>query len=84
MDVTRDFEFLYAWLTDLAERYRNRIRIEVVNVSSFRGFLKSLRHWAHTYPTFIVDGEETYSGRDRSRLDGILDRHLDRPGQHAS
>lgn len=76
-DVKKDFAFVWGWLTELAERYRERIRIELINASSFRGFYKSIRHWTQTYPTFIVNNEAKYTGRDKSELDRILQNHLE-------
>lgn len=77
-DVKKDFAFLWGWLTDLAERYRGKIHIELINASSFRGFYKSIRHRTQTYPTFIVNNQEKYTGRDKSELDRILQNHLSR------
>lgn len=77
-EVKKDFADLWGWLTELAERHRGKIRIELINASSFRGFYKSIRHWTQTYPTFIVNKNEKYIGRDKSQLDRILQNHLDR------
>lgn len=75
-DVKNDFAYLWDWLTDLAERYRGKISIELINVSSFRGFYKSIRHWTQTYPTFIVNHEEKYTGRDKQQLERILETYV--------
>jgi Asp-tRNA(Asn)/Glu-tRNA(Gln) amidotransferase B subunit len=64
------------WLSELGQRYKDKIRIEIINVSSFRGVYKSIRHWTQTYPTFVVNKKEKYSGRDKSQLDLILQGHL--------
>lgn len=77
-DVKADYAFLSAWLSELAATYRDRIRIELINVSSFRGFYKSIQYRTQTYPTFIVNGGEKYIGRDKSELDGILQRYVGR------
>ncbi len=76
-DVKKEFTELWSWLTELAERYRGKIRIELINASSFRGFYTSIRHWTQTYPTFIVNNAEKYTGRDKSQLDRILKPYLD-------
>ncbi len=71
-----EFASLWQWLTDLAERHRGKVRIELINVSSFRGFYKSIRHWTQTYPTFIVNHREKYTGRDKDQLERILETCL--------
>lgn len=77
-DVKDDYNFLSGWLSELTQKYREKIRIELINVSSFRGFYKSIRHWTQTYPTFIVNKKVKYSGSDKSQLDLILEGHLGR------
>jgi hypothetical protein len=77
-DVKDDYNFLSSWLSELTQKYREKIRIELINVSSFRGFYKSIRHWTQTYPTFIVNKKAKYSGSDKSQLDLILEGHLGR------
>jgi len=76
--VKDDYNFLSSWLSELTQKYREKIRIELINVSSFRGFYKSIRHWTQTYPTFIVNKKVKYSGSDKSQLDLILEGHLGR------
>lgn len=68
--------FLCDWIGELVGKYGNKIRIELVNVQSFRGIYKSIRFWTQTYPTFIVNRAEKYSGKDKSQLDLIIQRHL--------
>ncbi len=77
-DVKDDYNLLSSWLCELTQKYREKIRIELINVSSFRGFYKSIRHWTQTYPTFIVNKKVKYSGSDKSQLDLILEGHLGR------
>jgi hypothetical protein len=71
-----EYLFLSNWLSELAQEYKEKIRIEIINVSSFRGFFKSIRYWTQAYPTFIVNKKEKYSGRDKSQLNLILQGHL--------
>lgn len=77
-DLKEDHYFLTSWLSELAQKYSEKIRIEVINVSSFRGLFKSIRYWTQAYPTFIVNKKEKYSGSDKSQLDLILQGHLGR------
>jgi len=76
--MKEDHLYLTNWLCELIQKYRDQIRIEIINVSSFRGFTKSIRHWTQSYPTFIVNKKEKYSGRDKSQLDLILQGQLGR------
>ena len=75
-DLKEDYNALTNWLSELSQKYREKIRIEIVNASSFRGFYKSIRHWTQTYPTFIVNKKAKYSGTDRTQLDLILQSHM--------
>lgn len=75
-EMKQDYLFLCSWINELAQKYREKIRIEIINVSSFRGLFKSIRHWTQTYPAFIVNRKEKYMGRDKSQLDLILQSHL--------
>ena len=77
-DVKENHLLLTNWLCELAQAYKEKIRIEIINVSSFRGFFKSIRFWTQTYPTFIVNKKQKYTGSDKSQLDLILQKHLGR------
>ena len=76
--MKEDHLSLTNWLCELAQKYQNKIRIEIINASSFRGVFKSIRHWTQTYPTFIVNKKEKYCGSDKSQLDHILQGHVGR------
>ena len=43
-DLKEDFERLSAWLIELAHRYGNAVRIQLIDPQSFEGFLKSVRY----------------------------------------
>jgi len=43
-----------------------------IDLQSFEGFLKSMRHWVRRYPAFIVAGRKEYVGWDKAALDRIL------------
>jgi len=75
-DMKADYLFLSNWLSELAQEYKEKIRIEIISASSFRGFFKSIRYWTQTYPTFIVNKKEKYIGGDKSQLDLILQGRL--------
>jgi len=75
-EMKEDYLFLCTWINEVAQRYKEKIRIELIDVRTLRGFYKSIRHWIQTYPAFIVNRKEKYIGRDKSQLDLILQSHL--------
>ena len=75
-DVREAYLFVCDWIGELVGKYGDKIRIELINAQSFRGIYKSIRFWTQTYPTFIVNRAEKYSGKDKSQLDLIIQRHL--------
>ena len=75
-DVVEEYLRLLDWLRELRHLYQHRLLIRVVDVQSPLGIYKSLRHWVRTYPTFIVDGKETYTGWDKECLEHLLDKHV--------
>jgi hypothetical protein len=64
------------WIRDLNRLYKHRLSIRLIDVQSLPGIYKSLRHRIRTYPTFIVEGKETYAGWDKSRLESLLDKYI--------
>lgn len=75
-DLVEESKRLYAWIEELKRLYRHRLSIQVVDVKSFLGLYKSLRHRIRRYPGFIVDGKETCVGWDRERLEILLDKYV--------
>ena len=75
-EMKEDYLFLCTWINEVAQRYKEKIRIELIDVRTLRGFYKSTRHWIQTYPAFIVNRKEKYVGRDKSQLNLILQSHL--------
>jgi len=70
--LRQDSQRLLDWLLDLTDRFGEALSIKVIDSQSFSGFCKSLRHWARTYPAFIVCGRRRLVGWDRDELDRIL------------
>ena len=62
------------WIRELSRIYEQRILIKLIDAQSILGIYKSLRHWVRKYPTFIVEGQETYTGWDKQRLESLLVR----------
>lgn len=76
-EFKEESERLADFLLGLVDRYGDRIHITVIDPQSLGGFIKSLRYWARTYPTFIVNGRVIIRGWDPAGLDEILEKDLD-------
>jgi hypothetical protein len=72
LDLKEEYAKLSDWIQDLARLYKHRLFIKLIDVQSPLGIYKSLRHWIRKYPTFIVEGQETYTGWDKGRLESLL------------
>lgn len=75
-DLKEELKKLYQWIQELSRIYRHRLYIKLIDAHSFLGFYKSLRHWVRTYPTFIVEKKEVYSGWDKERLEKLIDQYI--------
>ncbi len=75
-DLADEYLRLSDWIRELIQLYRHRLLIRVIDVQSLLGLYKSLRHWIRRYPTFIVEGKETYTGWDKRKLEELIDRHI--------
>ncbi len=75
-DFVRDWQRLSDWILDLAETFPGQIVIRVTDAQSMRGLWKALTRGVRRYPTFIVEGQETYQGWDRDRLAEMIRRRL--------
>ncbi len=75
-DVKEEVLRLSDWIRELTQLYPYRIQFKVIDAVSPLGLYKKLRHRIKTFPAFIVDNRETYSGWDKEALEGLLDRHL--------
>ena len=75
-DLKEEFAKLYDWIRELTRLYKHRLLIRLIDAQSFLGIYKSLRHRIRKYPTFIVEGKETYAGWDKNQLEGLLDKHI--------
>ena len=75
-EFIEESERLANLLLRLVDRYGNRIRITVIDPQSLGGFVKSIRYWVRTYPTFIVNGREIIRGLNPAGLDEILEQAL--------
>jgi len=71
-DLKEEYLKLSDWIQELIRIYEDRLLIKLIDAQSILGFYKSLRHWVRKYPTFIVEGQETYTGWDKKRLESLL------------
>ncbi len=75
-DLKEEDTKLREWIRELTRLYKHRLLIRLIDVQSPLGIYKSLRHRIRTYPTFIVEGKETYAGWERDRLESLLDKYI--------
>jgi hypothetical protein len=75
-DLKEEFMKLSDWIRELRRLYKHRLLIKLIDIQSPLGIYKSLRHRIRTYPTFIIERKETYSGWDKDHLEGLLDRYM--------
>jgi hypothetical protein len=71
-DLKEEYLKLSEWIRELTRNYKDRLLIRLIDAQSILGIYKSLRHWIRKYPTFIVEGQEAYTGWDRKRLESLL------------
>ena len=72
LDLKEEYAKLSDWIQDLTRLYKHRLFIKLIDVQSPLGIYKSLRNWIRKYPTFIVEGQETYTGWDKGWLERLL------------
>jgi hypothetical protein len=76
-DLTREYQAVSDWVHDLLRRHGRRVRIDVLDAASIRGFLASVRHRVGRYPAVIVDGREKRIGLDLAAVDPLIDRKVE-------
>jgi hypothetical protein len=74
-DLLEEFHALSEWIRGVYERHEDRVRVKVVDVASIEGFLKSIKHRAHRFPTIVIDGKK-YVRPDLDRLTDDVDQYL--------
>jgi hypothetical protein len=75
-DLKEEYTRLSDWIRELNRLYKHRLFIKLIDVQSPLGIYKSLRYRIRTYPTFIVEGKETYTGWDKNQLESLLDKYI--------
>jgi hypothetical protein len=71
-DIKEDYLFLSTWIKELSAQYREKILIRVTDAQSLQGVVKSIRYRVFRYPAFIINSREKYTGKDKARLDALL------------
>jgi hypothetical protein len=75
-ELKEEYVKLCGWMKELTRLYKHRLFIKLIDVQSFVGIYKSLRHGIRRYPTFIIEGKEVYTGWDKNQLEGLLDKYI--------
>jgi hypothetical protein len=75
-DLKEELAKLSNWIRELNRLYKHRLLIKLIDAQSLPGILKSLRYRIRSYPTFIVEGKETYAGWDKIHLETLLDKYI--------
>jgi hypothetical protein len=75
-DLKEEYAKLSDWIRELTRLYKHRLLIRVIDAQSPLGIYKSLRHRIRTYPAFIVEGKEAYTGWDKGQLESLLDKYI--------
>jgi len=75
-DLVREYQAVSDWVHRLLERHGSRVRVDVLDAASIRGFLMSARHRIRRYPAVVIDGHETLTGPGFDRIDEAVDRRV--------
>jgi hypothetical protein len=75
-EVKEDYLYLSGWIRELSQKYREKILIRITDAQSLQGFYKSIRYRAFRYPAFIINNKKKYTGKDKVRLDHLLQEEL--------
>jgi len=75
-DLKEEYVKLSDWIRELRRLYKHRLLIKLIDIQSPLGIYKALRHRIRTYPTFIIEGKETYVGWDKNLLEDLLDKYI--------
>lgn len=81
-DLAEQFAQIARWAAALQARYGARIRFRVVDVASFEGMARVLRHRLTRFPAFLIDGTRCVQGADLDQITEAIAARLGRaPGQ---
>jgi hypothetical protein len=72
-DLAREYQAVSDWVHGLLQRHGTRLRIDVLDAASIRGFFASVRHRVGRYPAVIVDGRDKWTAPSFEALDTLID-----------
>lgn len=75
-DLAHDYQAVSDWVHRLVQRHGARLRIDVLDAASIRGFVASVRHRVGRYPAVIVDGRDTRTGLSFEAFDALIDARV--------
>ena len=76
-DMMKEYQGLSDWVMQAVERFGGRVVFKVIDATSVKGLLKSVRYGVRKYPAVIVDGKEKNTGTDFKNAETIIQRHLE-------
>ena len=75
-DLQEEVARLSDWIRELNRLYKHRLVMRVIDAHSPVGMVKCLRHWIRKYPAFIINGRKAWIGWDKSKLEELIDKHI--------
>ncbi len=75
-EVKEEYLYLSEWIRELSRKYREKILIRITDAQSLQGFCKSIRYRAFRYPAFIINKRRKYTGKDKLRLESMLQEEM--------
>ncbi len=75
-EARTDYYRLWQLLDDLADRFRGRVTVYIVDPLSLQGLFKITRHRVRRFPTFLIAGREKYTGWDLDDLGRRIEHWL--------
>jgi len=75
-DLQEEVAQLSDWIRELNRLYKHRLVMRVIDAHSPVGMVKCLRHWIRKYPAFIINGRKAWIGWDKSKLEELIDKHI--------
>jgi hypothetical protein len=75
-DLKEEFVKLSDLVRELSRLYEHRLRIRFIDAKSLLGIYKALVHRFRTYPTFIIEKKDVYTGWERQELEDLIDVRL--------
>ncbi len=75
-DLKEEYLYLSEWIRELSQKYRGNILIRITDAQSLQGVVQSIRYRVFRYPAFIINRKRKYTGKDKFRLDSLLQEEM--------